>query len=259
MYMRKLTIYLILAAIWSGCDVAGTTDPVVISTIQAEMQLDLANPLDAPTQFAFRMSTLEEKCAGAQILADGAIQGQNVHIAVSGLLTDSDCSGQLAKAQKDVQMELLPGEYHLSMAIGDDLLNTGVLSFDEKTYTLDMYSTIGVKIGHSELNKIPEGVIWGSISGDQSISELRQEFLSALNPITSESQLDEGYYGHFTMYQSDILNLSLTDDVVYDFNHLFVYQLDGDLDALQFVIDNFRAQHGDLIRISCTTWEGDFL
>lgn len=255
--MRKLIIYLILATIWSGCDVAGTADPVVISTIQAEMQLDLANPFDAPSQFAFRMSTLDEKCADAQILADGAIQGQNVHIAVSGLLVEPSCAGDLVKAQKDVHLEVLPGEYSLSMAIGEDLYNTGVLSFNGDTYSLDMYSTIGIKIGHSELNKIPEGVVWGSIAGDQNISEIKQEFLAAISPIASVTQLKEGYYGHFTIYNSDILNLTLTDDIVYNFNHAFVFHLDGDTDALRFVIDNFRAQYGDLINISCTSWKGD--
>lgn len=257
--MRKLTLYLILAAIWSGCDVTGTADPIVISTVQAEMQLDLANPFDAPTQFAFRMSTIDEKCADAQILADGAVQGQNVHIAVSGLLVEPSCPADLAIAKKDVHMELMPGEYRLSMNIGEDLLNSGVLTFDGDMYSLEMYSTVGIRIGHSELNRIPEGVIWGSISGDQSISQLRQEFLTALSPLTSTTQLQEGYYGHFTIYHSDILNLTLTDDILYNFNHLFVYQLDGDISALQSVIDDFRAQHGDLINISCTTWKGDSL
>jgi len=99
-------------------------------------------------------------------------------------------------------------------------------------------------------------VIWGSISGEQNISEIRDKFLSALSQITSDPLLQEGYYGHFTIFHSDIQNLTLTDDVIYDFNHLFVFQLDGNSSALQFVIDNYRAQYGDQVNISCTNWQG---
>jgi hypothetical protein len=257
--MHKLIIYLILATLWSACDMADKADPVVISTIQADMQIDLANPFDAPMQFAFRMSTLEEKCADAQILADGAIQGQSVHIAVSGLLVEPNCSGDLEKVKKDVNIDLLPGNYDFSLAIGEDLFNTGVLSFDGIAYTLEMYSVLGIKIGHSNLYKIPEGVIWGSISGNQSLSELTGDFISALNPIISEVELQEGYYGHFTMQKSGIQNLMVAGDVVFDFNYSFVYRLGGDLDALQSVIDNFRAQYGADVEIFCTTWKGDSL
>jgi len=257
--MHKLTYYLILAAILGGCDMTDTANPVVISTIQADMQIDLANPFEAPSQFAFRMSTLEEKCAHAQILADGAIQGQNVHIAVSGLLVEPSCVAEYQKALKDVPMDLATGDYDFSLAIGDDLLNTGQLSFDGMAYTLDMYSSLGIKIGHSKLFKIPEGVIWGSISGDQNISELNDQFVNALSPITSEVQLQEGYYGHFTMLNSYIQNLTLTDDIVSNFNHLFVLQLEGDLDAVKFVIDNYRVRYGDVLKISCTSWKGDLL
>lgn len=257
--MRGVFLYLILVTILSGCGVSSSTDPVIISTVQAEMQLDLANPLKAPTQFAFRMSTLEEKCADAQILADGAIQGNNVHIAVSGLLVEPYCPGDLTKTEKDVYLDLEPGEYNLSMAIGEDLFNTGILSFDGDTYTMNIQSPLGIKIGHSELNRIPEGIIWGSISGEQNISEVRDMFLAAIQPITSESALKEGYYGHFTIYDSDILNVSLVDDDVYDFNHLFVYHLDGNTNGLQFALDNFRDSHGDEIIISCMTWKGESL
>ena len=257
--MHKLTFYLILATVLGGCDMTDTADPVVISTIQAEMQIDLASPFEAPSQFAFRMSTLEEKCANAQILADGAIQGQNVHITVSGLLVEPHCPGFYDQVQKDVPMNLQPGEYDFSMAIGEDLLNTGVLRYDGEAYSLDMYSVVGINIGHSKLYKIPEGLIWGVISGDQGLSDLSQEFISALTPITSDVELKEGYYGHFTMQNSEIQNLTMTEDVVFDFNQVFVYKLDGDLDALQHIIDNFRAQFGDHVKISCTTWKGDSL
>ncbi len=257
--MQKFTFYLVLASLWMGCNMTDSADPVVISAIQAELQIDLASPFAAPSQFAFRLSTIEEKCAHARILADGAIQGLNLHIAVSGLLPGPACAGEYAYIQKDVYMDIIPGVYDFSLSIGEDIFNTGILNFDGDAYSLEMISSIGIKIGHTTLFKIPDGAIWGSISGNQNISAVEDEFASALHPITTNLQLRDGYYGHFTIQDSEVQNLAMTDDVVLDLNSAFIYLLDSDLDALQLVFDDFRARYGDNISISCTTWKGDSL
>ena len=252
--MRILGVLGIVVCMMS-CDLSG--GEVIISTVQPGLTVDLANPLDTESDFALRFTTIDEVCGSSRLLADGIVQDDKIYVEVSGLMIPSTCDLEKTNIDKDVEMHLGVDSYDFHLTVGDGLRSLGSLDFDGETYRLALESEAGISLGHSELHKIPESIVWGTLSSETNSYDIYQDLLTAIGPLQAPLDLKEGYYGHFTI--DDGSNVSLTETISESntYTYPFIVRLSTDTDVLASIIEHFRYQYGSSIDISCTTWEGD--
>lgn len=240
----------------SACGLVSTTDPAVVTSIDEELRLDLWNPLDQSHPLELRLQTLEPKCVTSQILTTHQQTGSSLQVTIEGLAEQPECQGGSAFLQSAVPAHVSPGAFAVTIQLGTSVSNRGILTFDGQVYRLSMDTSDGLLIGHDELYDIPPGTIWGRITSDQNVAEINEIFLDELTSVSDPADLPSGYYGHFRVLDADV---QLTPSVVATYNYPFICTLNGQLSALQEIIDDFRTAHGNTISIECTTWHGKSL
>jgi hypothetical protein len=255
--MHKL--YLLgLVILLTGCSLSGD-DEIVVSTVQPELRLDLANPLELESDFAFRLTTTSESCSTSKLLADGIIENDQVNVQVSGLLIPSSCAGDRLLIGKDIEVGIEERTYDVSITIGEELSNTGTLTYDGAEYYLTIEEPHGLIVGHNSLRKIPEDIVWGELSGETNLEQIVGDFHSVASAFTAPLNLINGYYGHFAVESGSGINLTASIQETSGYSYPFVYRLKSGTDAFKDVLDTFRSQYGTTLEITCTTWTGEQL
>lgn len=231
----------------------------MVSTVQPELRLDLANPLELETDFALRFTTTDKACSTADLLAQGIRQGNGIRIEVSGLLVPSECTSEDVVIEKDLEFGLETGYYEIDIAIGEDLNNFGSLTFDGKEYVLNIDEPHGLVIGNDRLIKIPEQIVWGEITSETNITGIVNDFNALTAPMIRPFNLESGYYGHFTIEDSSGFNIASDTSESHGYVYPFIFRLKTDIDTFKDALDSFRSQYPDILQITCTTWTGQQL
>ncbi len=255
--MHKLYA-LVLLLLFVGCSLSGDEE-IVVSTVQPELRLDLANPLELDTDFALRFTTTDKACSTAELLAHGIVQGNRVRAEVSGLLLPSECTSEDVVIGKDLEFGLDDGTYLVEITLGEELNNFGNLTFDGREYVLNLDDPQGIVIGHDRLKKIPEQIVWGEITSDTSITDIVNDFTALTAPLIRPFSLESGYYGHFTIEDGSGFNISSETSESNGYVYPFIFRLKVDTDTFRGVLDSFRNQYPDNLKITCTTWTGQQL
>ena len=253
--MRYWLVLTVCSLVYS-CGLISTSDPVVVTSIDEELRLDLWNPLGAEHSLQLNLSTLDPKCATSEIVTSYSQQGLNLQISIQGLPQSGSCQGTQEILQSSIPAFISPGVFNVTIDLSKSFTNSGKLTFDGQVYVLTMESSDGLEIGHDRLYKIPPGTIWGNISSDQDASAINAEFLADFDGVGMVADLPSGYYGHFTVTDADV-QLVPTEQRI--FNYPFIYALTGQLSELQAMIDDLRASYGNQVSIECTTWSGKSL
>lgn len=240
-----------------SCSLGGK--PVVISTVQPELRIDLANPLNTSSNFAFRLTTLEETCTTSDLIVGGLLEGNQVRIDVTGLVVPATCLTDLDFIRSDVGLEVTPAFYDFDISVGEGLNSTGFFSFDGNTYNLELEDAAGIEVGHDELHRIPEYIVWGTMSGGTNPYDIFEDFLSVIQPMTDPLLLQEGYYGHFSVEPGSSFNVvdQITESNA--FSYPYVIRLKEDVQSLKQTLEEFRLQYSGSIDITATTWDGRIL
>lgn len=255
--MKYANLILFCAMCWSGCSLFSPDKEVVVTSIEEELRLDLWNPLTTPSQFALAFSTLEEECPGTEISTSHSHFGKTISIAIHGLLENTGCTDPNQPAEEFIPASIVPGFYEVVIRLGNDIINTGNVTFDGAVYTLSMHSNYGLMLGHTELHRIPNSIVWGMLSSNlEAIPEFDQ-LKAALSPLGTEPDLTTGYYGHFSVGDNSTITLAKTSG--YSFDYPFLIALESDVDDLETAVEQFRSQIDPAFRLVCYTWDGQEL
>ena len=236
-----------------GCNLLSDDTPAVQTNILEEVQLDLWNPLSPEHNMAFVLTTLADQCPGTRILHNSSIQGPELSVHIMGLEQPTGCAELAAQATEQIGIQLGQDVYDVRVSVGN-VTNQGFLVASSSAYELRMITSDGIVLGHTELAKIPEFTIWGSITSDHNVHDAFAAFQDELELIAEKPGLLPGYYGHFEILSSAELSVLQTDASQYAYD--FIYKLTGELSALRALIDDVRSEHNGQLSIHCTTWTG---
>lgn len=244
----------------SSCELAKLGDPIVASDVEDEF---LISPWEKLTpngrSFEFHIQTLaEESCRNAYIENNFSVSGNQLEVSIDGIVAPQDCDPGQAPAFAAANAGNLPPRfYELTVDLKNTVVNEGQLTVSGDAYRIEMKSTAGFKLSHSELRRVPEQTIWGYITyQDLEDEAITDDFMDGLSSLAYTQTYQKGYYGYFQITGDDG-KITVTDHPQTPRIKQFIFQLEDDRQAVEELVSTFRDQYKDNVGIRLFTWTGE--
>ena len=255
--MKNISTYAFVLLLFIGACNLNESDPAVVNTVTSEVQIDLVNTFEPGKNFSFRLSTLEKHCTGSQIVTDQFSDDRTVGLSVNGLIGPVNCVDGEEIITKDLAFGLSPGTHDVIFNVGESLESNGTLTFLYNTISLDLPNAAGFTVYHNTMRLIPDSIVWGSITATENLTYFAGEFGQEIDDVARDSNLEDGYYGAFTVESGANVEVTAETSSLPTFH--YVYRLDGEKSELKEAIQQFRTKHQESLVVTCTTWEGEAL
>ncbi len=197
-------------------------------------------------------STVPNQCAGTSYKHQAIITSEDISIHLQSLEIPEPCVGQDALASQKIPLTSYKGTYGLSVNLGENIHNTGVLTIDDEGVLIDMNTLYGLDVPHVRMKRIPNGMIWGTVYHPTDKSEILELIRTQLGASAEEADLADGYYGHFRIAGNGAVtvpaqNLSATS---------FIYYYNGTAAMITEQVDLIKAQLPEDTQFRLYTWLG---
>ena len=254
----RVTLYLILTGILiSGCDLTGDGD-TLITSVAPSLEVNLVNPLDTKSRFGLEIAAPGTYCENARLVIETSTPGNDIIVDVQELEQDPDCTILPTIVSSFLSLDPYPEvSYDLQIIVGGVLKNEGTLLFDDEVYTMEFEEVNGITPGVTELHRIPESIIWGTISNPGESKELFDSFLAQSEAFTNPLGLEIGNYGHFTIGPDQEVNLNADSGQLS--NYVYVIRLSHSTENFAAFLAEFRGELPTSATVTCTTWDGQSL
>ena len=252
----SLLILPLLALLALSCENAD--EPEVVNTLGTDVRFEMTEYLESesPT-LSFKFLTQKDfPCINYRISSDYQVNGRAITISLSEIAASDVCLEAIGPAASFLDLgTLAEGEYDLTINVGKNLVNTGVLSVAEAAYRLTLNEAVGLLIDNPTLLRIPSGLIWGTLRFPQEESPAGS-FFSKLRGIgASEQVLPQGDYGYFTTNASGHIE---TDNTPFGtVEQSFLMRYDGDARQLERLIEEISADYSSDVSIRMHTTRGE--
>ncbi len=252
--MRTIYCLILVAVVFAGCDLTGSGD-AIISSVQPGLQIDLVNPLDTESRFGIRLTAVGEYCEDAMLVVSARQVNERLTIDANDIEESEDCAPVNDNLYATVHLDPAEPEDDLTVTVGYVLRNLGTLQYDGQKYTLEFDELNGLELGLTTLYRIPENIVWGTVSSPGESALLLENFMLQTEDISKTPDLAAGNYGHFTLGADQEVNINNSDPMVAA-NYVYVLQLTGSVDRFKEELDAFRNQQAEGAVITCHTWDG---
>jgi hypothetical protein len=251
-----LTVLMCLPA----CRDEHAADLPTVFELEPEFTVDLfeqRDPLDGTARFGLWVESMADcTCSGCAVVAETAVQGNDISVHLLGIQEPMPCVGQPAPARTFVSIGQLPdGEYRFSLSLRSAVTNTGSLSVAEGRYTLTMPAPQGIVFQNYVLEKMPADMLWGyALTPDEASVLAAQNWISDLKSITTDGGLAPGFYSYFTVSGNGavFLHKSLAPQGA---SQVFVRKLNVPTADLTNLLQTYRA---NALEVKCLTTRGEF-
>lgn len=237
--------------------------------VQVHAQVEITSPVSMRlvvegTQKArkvlieFRTDEVFE-CANFTLPVEKSFNGKKASIKIGDVQEPGNCEEGLAKAKGRADISDIPeGEFSAKVSINRQ---TFKITITRKKNYIDVkcdekYKLL--KITNTRLYFIPSNTIWGLATYEtevfkQDIPRLKSELI-ALGAMVPE-KMYPGYYGDFSLLaKGETQQHKIAAD---QFEYPLVFTYTGDLSKFQKVLDGFKEQFGDALKISLRNLAGD--
>ncbi len=237
-------------------------DETVIVTTAPEFNVDLfeqRDPFNGNPSFGLWISSVETfPCSNYRIEGAVQINSSDIRIRLDDVRQPDTCLGAAGPAQSFMAIgDLAGGNYQVSLSLGNAIENTGTLTVYPDRYELSVENPQAVDFQNRVLKKIPDGLVWGYIATpDDEALALAAAFLADLKNITTENNLQAGFYGYFTRSGTGLVTLhpgfAPAGSV-----QIFVRQLDTAPENLRQLLQQYRSAPQYTAQIRCLTTFGE--
>jgi hypothetical protein len=247
----------LFALLFSSCSLFEQASPDLIINIDEDILLDMREHLGIDGNgFYLNMTSQDSfECAGLEYDYQFNRQGQAFYLQIKGLKNPSSCNGENHYVTNDLFITAENGSYAVHLDIGPEITNQGVLTIEDDHVNLSFKENHGIHVAHEKLLRIPQGTVWGFVSGGEQLETVLSWVHENFVDIGEESDLMAGYYGHFEIPQSDRV-LKIIPKPEQTRIETFVFHLNGDESQLRNFVDNFSGNFGESALIEMTSWTG---
>lgn len=245
--MRKKSCGLSLLIIICLTVISCKKDPDTNTIVDVEKEFNI-QPWEKLTEsggtFQLQISTVKNQdCGGTGINTNFSSANNKFVTTILSLKKPATC-GSLSPAQDSVELGQLPkGTYAININLRDVISNAGVLTVEDQKFRLDMNKIDGINVPKTEIFRIPKGLIWGSVSFDNTQNAILAKFLDKLSKIaTSVSDIPKGDYGYFNI--KDALNPDIKGQGTSSkpTTKSYIYSLTSNNAALESIVKEYRDQ-----------------
>ncbi len=240
-------------------------DSNVKINIEEEFDVQLFEEL-LPGQNNLRVHVAtKENLACSNVILGHSINsiGGNITVSIDSLELNGACDNIEAIAQTIAELgEIEEGTYDLEINLAlNSITNQGEMIVSEEGYRVEMNTTHGLTMLENNLYGIPDDYFWGYIELlDNSASNLPAQFLGTLETYTKDSELREGYYGHFDIKENRVtLNGAATNIDIPGGAIPFLYRLNVDKTELKSFILNFQTDQENIAKVVMYMGDGEVL
>jgi hypothetical protein len=251
-YVSKMVPLLCLLLVMQACVTDKTEAPVLDTAIAKEYELDLWETLDNNTRtLQIRANTIQsQNCLNYNIESSISRKGSNFEINLGKPQIPSVCEPGIGTAKSTLDLGIISnGTYNLTVKLGQIVPSTGRLVVSNGSFYLSILNPIGFRITRNNLLRVPDNTIWGYIGYDANALPVVTQFFTDLAGISQNIDLPKGYYGHFNLLESGVIELgnapASTDRPIQPILRRFQAN-EKDLEKL---ILNYRERHGQSILI----------
>lgn len=262
---EKLYLLIGVLTLLLGCN--SKPDPTVIVTIKEEFTVQMWENLAADDRsLQIRIETIESlDCENYEIDHTLANNSRKISIGINEIVRPDDCIVNEAPARLSVSLGyLLAGTTDFEINLSDNtVINKGLLTVSEDTYSLEMETKDGFRLLHPILNRVPRKTIWGSLQLDESMTETeRADALKMIDEIKalSESRIyEKGYYGYFSIDADGDLNFEVESELPNPLAEpeLFIFEYqDHHINEVSAILEYYRNIYPEQLEVKVWTWNG---
>lgn len=261
--MRNLSLYavgLFLSFFLGSCELAKLSDPVVVSDVENEFNLNPWEKLSPEGRsFQLQLSTRKNQvCQNAVIDFELSRSGNRLSLSLREIQAPEDCTPGDDPATALADAGSLPaGFYELSVDLENTVFNKGQLTITANRYLLNMESSDGFTLLHRELLRVPRESIWGYITYEENDDEpLAEAFVTELSLLSTGLTFDKGYYGHFQVGDKNLVAITGRPSTT-RIRQFAVQLLPGKLEEVERLAERYRTEYGDgAVELHLKTWQG---
>jgi len=242
----------------SSCQLANIGDPIVVADVEEEFEIIALEKLSPDERsLMFEIETLnDEPCDNALIDARLTKVSYQLRISLQDIIAPTDCIPGSAPARTSLDAGPLdPGYYQLTIDLKSEVINDGQLTVRGDRYLINMETTNGFALTNKELLRIPDNTIWGYAAYETADDQaLAGEFREAVAAMAEAGDFRVGYYGHFQQTADQIL---LREAPREDRILQFAYHYSGTDEAMQKLVDQYRATYSDRLELRIFNDDGE--
>ncbi len=222
-------------------------DPIIILSVDREFSLNLWENLDttsAPLEIQLK-SIVEQDCLNKTIHTSYDKIGNNLTLTIFEIINPETCDPGNAPAMGFESIYgLEEGVYNLNVELQEVVSNTGKLIVNNDNFKIEMNNEVGIKWQQKTLYKVPETALWGYLVYDgETQAAIALDFVNSLQEKGTVFDRSDGYFGHFTVENTEITAVYKAPTDVS--TQLFIQYYDGVPEVLNTIVNDFRATAPD--------------
>lgn len=232
----------------------GTTNPID-SRIEIRLWEELT---PSGTALVFQGNTEKEYgCANFSILYTYTLRERVVNIDFLGIYQPHICLDALGPATCTINLGALPTDTYLVRFSVAGRITEGQLTVSSELFTLRHPDTSAIVVRTPELQRVPDGTIWGLVG--YITGSLEPTVLSFFDSLTVLGALpgtySPGYYGYFIIDSSG----TIREPQWQAFPHAraFIRHFRGDMLVLRDLVKRYGQRHADSLYISLYGTRGE--
>lgn len=235
--MKLQTIIITFLLLWSSNLYGQDLEP-----IPSGMIYNLEGKVDESGKqgFGLRIRTREPyDCENPEIMHKTSVKGNKINISVRGVKISENCYGKMNSASTYIDLlDLEPGEYQIRPVVHKHILKAELLVTETGYIFRSDEDPVLVLIQNRSLNRIPEGIIWGSCSFNKEDRNAAGKFMAELEEAgTKRVKLPLGNYGEFYVHSIEEFS-EITDGD--ETQTSFYFQFNGDFGIIREIASQYR-------------------
>ena len=222
-------------------------DPQAMEVSGMDYIVSLSQKLEGPNTFqVFIQNSEAVECIDSVIPTwSSDTEGSILELSTTAL---PDCDHDLSFINQELDISDLEEGFQFRVKV-EDIENEVAVEMTDASFGMKFRTTDRLTIEHTSILRIPENIAWGftNLTADES-RDVEQDF-NRLEGITQDqataAQLDEGYYGHFTI--GDLASVTGINQVT-DSGQSMILWLNGDdsWNTLETMLTGLRDTHPNL-------------
>ena len=238
-------IFSVALLIIGGCKRDGSEQIKVID-IKKEFSIQPWEILkESGSEYGFLIASTEKKCDGTKIRIVPLVSQSDVSINLQAFINPDSCFNTTDVVRDTTKLGLLSnGSYALQINLKDVVLNSGTLSVSDTKLSVQMQSTDGITIPVTDILRVPQGTIWGTIKYNTDQENLVTAFSDSLKTYAHNFSLVNGNYGYFQFIDNSYTPNPTATTTTFTKQKTYFMRLDKPLKSLTNLIQNTKTQLG---------------
>ena len=258
---KKLSLFALIfgAFLFTDCSKEDANDENVLINIQDEFYIDLWEDLsDGHRTLVIPVKTIQlQECRDYAIAFESEISlsesYRSITLSLNDLIPPADCIEEEAPARAEIGLGGLQNDsYNIRINLKDAVVNHGQLYVTDEYYRLETVTDNGIEVLHSRLMRIPANICWGYVAYEnESEAETAENIVKALDDLAAVSNLNEvaegydaGYYGYFTLDQSN--KISLNEAITSNYHQTFIFRYEDNFTEIEDLVNTECSNHPGL-------------